>query len=89
MRALRIVALVAATSPVAALAGEPAASADVTTSVAVTGYYYVMRDGRFRRRGRHARPWPLAFQARYNYEVHNAARVRRLNSLAATLCRSK
>lgn len=73
MRALRIVVLAAATSPVAALAVEPATSADVTTSAAVTGYYYVMRDEPDFGVGvatlDHGR---LHFEARYNYEVHNA-----------------
>ena len=80
MRALRIVALAAATSPVAALAGEPATSADVTTSAAVTGYYYAMRDQPDFGVGvatlDHGR---LHFEARYNYEVQQRGLcVRRL-----------
>jgi hypothetical protein len=74
MRGFRIAAVASALAPLAALASEPSTSADAATSVAVTGYYYAMRDQSDFGVGvatlDHGQ-WH--FEARYNYEARNAA----------------
>ena len=69
MRSLAIVLFALAANPFAALAAE----ADAKTTFAITGYYYAMRDEPDFGVGvatiDHG-PWH--FEARYNYEVHNA-----------------